>query len=206
MKKTFLIAAASLFALVACGGPGGEMMEQSASKAAPPPPPPAPIMAEREMAFDEDGMGGAGNSPAEPEAQQYIAYTHSLGMRLPVESIQSVMDGHVAACNAAGPSKCIITNSWYNSYSEDEASASLQIRAVPEWIDTFLNQVDAEAEGANGEVTNRHTAAEDLTVTIIDTGARLRPSKPSRAGLKTCSPIAKENWETFSRLSVNSPA
>ncbi|HAW55622.1 MAG TPA: DUF4349 domain-containing protein, partial [Hyphomonas sp.] len=40
-------------------------------------------------------------------------------------------------------------------------------------IETFLEGVDAEAEQANGDVTNRQTTAEDLTVSIIDTDARL---------------------------------
>ena len=83
------------------------------------------------------------------------------------------MQGHVAACNAAGPSVCIVTNSWFNTYSDDEASGSLQLRATPDWIETFLNGIDEEAEQANGDVTNRQTTAEDLTVSIIDTDARL---------------------------------
>jgi hypothetical protein len=155
--------------LAACGGPGSESVERAAMSA----PPPAPMM-EQDMAMDGSyAKAGGGSGPTEEVAQQYIAYSHSLGMRLPVKSIEPVMQGHVAACNEAGPSVCIITNSWFNTYSDDEASASLQLRATPDWIETFLNGVDAEAEQANGEVTNRQTTAEDLTVSIIDTDARL---------------------------------
>lgn len=67
-----------------------------------------------------------------------------------------------------------MTNSWLNAYSEDSASASLNLRATPAWIDAFLSGVEAEATAAKGEITNRQTTAEDLTVSIIDTGARLK--------------------------------
>jgi hypothetical protein len=95
-------------------------------------------------------------------------------MRLPVKSIEPTMLGHVAACNAAGPTVCVVTNSSLNAYSEDQASAQLYLRATPAWIDTFLGGVEAEAEAAKGEITSRQTTAEDLTVTIIDTDARLK--------------------------------
>lgn len=174
MRTHTLITACCVLVLAACGGPGsGERADSYSAKSAPPSPAPM-AMAEQDMAFDEDGVANTGGGEGMPDVRQYIAYSHSVGMRLPVNAIEPVMNGHVAACTAAGPSKCIITNSWYNSYSDDEASASLQIRAVPEWIDSFLNGVEAEAEQANGEVTSRQTTAEDLTVTIIDTGARLK--------------------------------
>ncbi|KCZ50814.1 DUF4349 domain-containing protein [Hyphomonas pacifica] len=166
MKHTIPVIACAMLALAACGGPNSDVPERAMSA-----PSPAPV-AQQDMAFERSPSGGDG-APVEEAAQQYIAYSHSLGLRLPVKSIEPVMDGHVAACNAAGPSKCIVTNSWYNSYSDDEASGSLQLRATPDWIESFLKGVDEEAEAANGEVTNRQTTAEDLTVSIIDTDARL---------------------------------
>lgn len=164
------ILGAAVLALAACGsGTDGESRPEMA------PPAPATEMAMSKMAdFDRLEDMPADGSVGEPGVQQYIAYSHSLGLRLPVNSIEPVMQGHIAACEAAGPSRCIITNSWMNAYSEDEVSASLNLRAAPDWIDQFLNGVDAEAKAANGEVTRRQTSAEDLTVTIIDTGARLK--------------------------------
>ena len=172
MKKRLLIATCSALMLIGCGGPGEQAMTESRALMPAPPPPPTPMM-EKQAAFEQDSAGSSGGDVSEQEVQQYIAYSHSLGMRIPVKSIEPVMAGHVASCNAAGPSKCIVTNSWFNSYSDDEASASLQMRATPEWIEVFLNGVDAEAEEVGGEVTNRQTTAEDLTVSIIDTDARL---------------------------------
>ena len=186
--RTTLLAlsALALSALAACGGRGGyDTANQSRPAAAPPPP-----IAEMKMAAGEqDGSffdapeepGGAGGAP---EVQQYIAYSHSIGLRLPVAAIEPTLQGHIDACNKAGPSVCMVTNSWMNSYSEDEASASLNLRATPEWIEKFLGGVEAEAEAARGEVTNRQTTAEDLTVSIIDTDARLKAQQTLQGRLE----------------------
>ncbi len=166
--RHLLAAAASALTLAACGGSGGGYEDSSAVMA--PPPPEAMKMAEAPMPQGEEGEA----APEAPGAVQYIAYSHSIGMRLPVKSIEPTMLGHVAACNAAGPTVCVVTNSSLNAYSEDQASAQLYLRATPAWIDTFLGGVEAEAEAAKGEITSRQTTAEDLTVTIIDTDARLK--------------------------------
>ena len=78
----------------------------------------------------------------------------------------------------------MVTNSWLNAYSDDEASASLQLRATPAWIEQFLNGVEAGAKAAKGEVTNRQTTAEDLTVSIIDTDARLKAQQTLQGRLE----------------------
>lgn len=169
--RAYLLAASAAVVLTACGGPGGYDGAEMAGSMAPPPP--APVKNQR--AYDRAPMeeAGAGGGQADAAMQQYIAYSHSLGLRLPVATIEPVMQGHIAACNSAGPAKCIVTNSYLNAWSEDESSASLNLRATPDWIEAFLTGVDAEAEQAKGEVTSRQTTAEDLTVTIIDTDARL---------------------------------
>lgn len=138
------------------------------------PPPPMEMAMKYAEAPSAEGETSGSGGDASAAARQYIAYAHSIGMRLPVRTIEPTMQGHIAACNAAGPSVCIVTNSWMNAYSEDQVSASLNLRATPAWIETFLSGVEAEAEAAKGEVTNRQTTAEDLTVSIIDTGARLK--------------------------------
>jgi uncharacterized lipoprotein YehR (DUF1307 family) len=164
-----ILLATAAVVLAACGGSGGYDKNEMAPSMAPSAPPPTAMMSQD--AYNEKiNVGGA---PAETAVQQYIAYSHSLGLRLPVAAIEPVMQGHIATCNAAGPTKCIVTNSYLNAWSEDEASGSLNIRATPDWIETFLNGVEAETEAVKGDVTSRQTTAEDLTVTIIDTDARL---------------------------------
>lgn len=167
--RHLLAVAAFALALAACGGSGGSY--DSSPAMAPPAPEIAMKMAGESVA--EEAPGSEGN-PDAVGAVQYIAYSHSIGMRIPVKAIEPTMQAHINACNTAGPAVCVVTNSWLNAYSENEASAALNIRATPAWIVTFLGGIEAEAEAVKGEVTNRQTAAEDLTVTIIDTDARLK--------------------------------
>lgn len=188
MQTRTLLLSLSALALAACGGSGSydAAMESAPMAAAPPPAPIEMSMQAGDAAFmDKQEMGGGGGAGGEtPAVQQYIAYSHSLGMRLPVASIEPTLQGHIDACNKAGPAVCMVTNSWMNSYSEGEASASLYLRATPAWIDQFLNGVEAEAKAAKGEITNRQTTAEDLTVSIIDTGARLKAQQTLQARLE----------------------
>ncbi|MEL6661533.1 MAG: DUF4349 domain-containing protein [Pseudomonadota bacterium] len=181
---------AAALILSACGGGGGDAVYEEAEggmlgsmdmavKSAPrmaqdrapspvPPPPPPP-----------DG------EPAPEAAEQYIAYSHSLGFRLPVAQVEPVMMGHAEACRAAGTSVCIVTNSNLNNQSDDYVSGNLSIRAKPEWIEAFMAGVDAEADAAGGEISYRNTSAEDLTRTIIDTDARLTATKTLQSRLQT---------------------
>ncbi len=147
-------------------------------------PPSGEAMKMADQAYAEEESAGGEAAPDAPGAVQYIAYVHSIGLRIPVKAIEPAMQAHIDACNTAGPSVCVVTNSWLNAYSDDQSSASLNLRATPAWIETFLAGVEAEAEAAKGEVTNRQTTAEDLTVSIIDTGARLKAQETLRGRLE----------------------
>lgn len=169
MIRTSLILALPVLLVAACGGEQGYDPGRAAMT------PPAP----REMAMMQSDISEDSASPERGSGttgqavHQYIAYAHSIGLRLPVRSIEPALEGHIASCNAAGPSVCLVTSSNLYAYSEDEASGLLNLRATPEWIDAFLSGIDGEVEAVRGEVTNRQTTAEDLTVSLVDTGARL---------------------------------
>lgn len=182
--RGFLIGA-SLLGVTACGGGSGGDYDRTAS-----PPPPAPVMAEDAMEFDGRSnlkmVGGAQGSPVEPApepntgepaAEQYIAYSHNLGLTLPKGGVEPMMATHTEACRAAGPATCIVINSNVYSQEEDYASGNLSLRATPDWIEAFMAGVESDATDAGGEITQRSTRAEDLTRQIIDTGARLDAQK-----------------------------
>lgn len=170
LRFSLTAAAASILVLAACGA-SDRAYESSPAMA---PPPEAVKMADASYAAAEESADGGSAAPeAPPGSVQYIAYIHSIGMSLPVQAIEPTLQAHVDACNKAGPAVCVVTNSWLSAYSEDQASASLNLRATPAWIDTFLGGIEAEADAAKGEITSRQTQAEDLTVSIIDTDARL---------------------------------
>ncbi|MEL7451986.1 MAG: DUF4349 domain-containing protein [Pseudomonadota bacterium] len=173
--KRILSAGLLAMAIAACGGSeNSAQLERTAS-------PPAPVP--QALAYSADGASGGGlqglrqadEAPAEPVqgAEQYIAYTYSLGLRLPQAEVEPLMEAHVAACREAGPAVCIVTTSNLNNQSDDYTTGYLSLRAVPDWIETFLGGVDAETEAAGGEVTSRNTQAVDLTRVILDTDARL---------------------------------
>lgn len=189
MSLRFSFIGASLLSLAACGGGGGADYERSRAA-------PSPVLAEESISYDEDislkSVAGAQASPAEPSpetgtgepaAEQYIAYSHNLGLTLPKGGVEPMMAAHTEACRAAGTSTCIVINSNVYSQEEDYASGNLSIRATPDWIDNFMGLVEGDAEKAGGEITQRSTRAEDLTRQIIDTGARLDAQKTLRGRL-----------------------
>lgn len=178
------VALATAVTLTACGGSQSE----GSYAPSPPPPPPSPMMAMEETASMDGVMSKArmGNAVESDftATEQYIAYTYGMGLRLPVANIEGVMQGHIEACNTAGTTKCIITNSSLNKQSEDYVSANVYLRATPDWIKTFMSGVDAEAEAAKGEVSYRNTSAEDLTRQIIDTDAQLTAQETLKGRLE----------------------
>ncbi len=183
MKRHVSAMAMASLMLAACGGASNS--GSPAMDSAPMPAPMAKMAMEEYAAGPGEQFAPADGSGAPNEvAQQYIAYSHSLGMRLPVAAIEPTMQGHIDACSKAGPAVCMVTNSWLNADSEEWASGSLNLRATPVWIEAFLGGVDAEAEAAKGEVYNRQTTAEDLTVSIIDTDARLKAQQTLQTRLE----------------------
>jgi len=167
--ELWLAAATAAFVLAACGASDGGYESRGVTAPAAP-----EAMKMADQSYAEEANEGGATAPDAPGAVQYIAYSHSIGLRIPVKAIEPTMQAHIDVCNTAGPAVCVVTNSQLNAYSDDEAWASLHIRATPAWIDTFLAGVEAEAEAVKGEVTSRQTTAEDLTVSIIDTDARLK--------------------------------
>ena len=164
-----------LLFLAACGSERGAMSPMA---------PPAAEMSMPQAGGAMDAKTAGETGSADPTVQQYIAYSHSVGMRLPLRAIEPTQQAHVAACNAAGPTVCVVTNSWISSYDTDYMNGSLSLRATPAWIETFLNGVEEEARAAKGEISNRQTTAEDLTVSIIDTDARVQALETLRGRLQ----------------------
>lgn len=158
--------------LAACGG--NDVQDGYDTAALETPTPQAVMMRSgSDVASASPGPAPQGDPVANDGGDQFIAYTHSLGFSLPRAGVEPVMQGHVAACEAAGPRKCIIINSSLNNQSGDHTSGYLSLRAAPDWIDGFLAGVDDEVSAAEGEITNRNKQAVDLTRAILDTDARL---------------------------------
>ncbi|MEM6900778.1 MAG: DUF4349 domain-containing protein, partial [Pseudomonadota bacterium] len=178
MFRRQIVAVAALL-LAACGGGDSPRSEVTEGEFAPP-----PVASAELQAQDFGGLAERSRSEPTPEpidggaeagaGEQYIAYSHNLGLRLPLEGVEPVMQGHVEACQAAGTDTCIVINSNLNKQTDEYTSGYLSLRAEPDWIETFLAGVDETAENAGGEVSQRSSSAEDLTRTILDADARLK--------------------------------
>ncbi len=186
MLKKISPAFIALALVAGCGGPGSESaadydrpMEAPVQEVA---------VSGSRMAMSDESYAEPSPAPdrpdVEPGAQQYIAYSHSLGLRLPKGSVEPMLQGHVEDCRTAGTETCIVINSNVYNSNEDYVSGNVSIRATPDWIETFLGDVEAETEAADGEITSRSTRAEDLTRSIIDTGARLDAQRTLRSRLE----------------------
>lgn len=191
MAGRTLAIAIGLIGLAACGGSGD--YDRSSAPPAPPPALEMAQIADESFGFEADSSlksvsaDESAPSPSDgvgdPATEQYIAYSHSMGISLPKGGVDPMMAAHTQACRAAGTSTCIVINSNVYSQEEDYASGNLSLRATPTWIEQFMASVESDASAAGGEITQRSTRAEDLTRQIIDTGARLDAQKTLQARL-----------------------
>jgi hypothetical protein len=150
-----------------------------------------------EMAMDaaapaSRAMGGAskmvapdqpgGGQPVIADSRQ-IAYTYTRTLRAPTTRMQDLLNAHKAACDAAGPSKCYVSNSSISGLGTDSTSGTLELHATPEWIKPFLDGLPESLKPFDASVDASNTSSEDLTVQIVDTSARLNSSKMLRERL-----------------------
>ncbi len=170
------IVLAGALALTACdGGRDGAVESKDlqyvvAEEAAPAP---APPMMER--------TSGANKASANPDfddlpqrAGLFLAYTHSRTITAPVDSLKPLLDAHTERCREAGPRQCIVTNSGLNGLNTDYANGYLNLKAAPDWAETFLGGLPAALKSDNAVISDASTSAIDLTSQIIDADARLK--------------------------------
>jgi len=121
--------------------------------------------------------------PSEPSGT-FLAYRYGYGIELPVASVKATADKHMQVCQDAGPSKCQVMGSNTNAYSEDDVRSNLSLRAEPEWLKTFVADMQKDIETAKGRLASSNTSVEDLTRSILDTDARLKAQTTLRTRLE----------------------
>ncbi len=109
-----------------------------------------------------------------------LAYSYSMGISAPKGAVAPMMDAHQQQCIDAGPTICQILGSSVNSWGDDHVSASLNLRAVPSWLETFRGAIASDADKAGGKLTSNTVRADDLTQYIVDMDARLEAKKALR--------------------------
>jgi len=195
------LAFALALTLAACGqNPnGGDSMAPTAEYApmpamAPPPPPPPPMESAKmdmiattggspanRQIIQPDPDGGGGGQPA---GQRLIAYTYNYGFKVPSAGMQGLLDAHKKQCEDAGPSKCYVVNSSISGLGEDQSYGQMTIRGSADWVKTFRASMVDGLKPFNATLDSNSDSAEDLTVNIVDSEARLRSLKTLRDRLE----------------------
>jgi hypothetical protein len=206
MFRVTLAAGLALFA-AACGGSDGDnryaakevALDAVASMPAPMAPPPPP-MAEMSRADGAGAVAGAVNfnSPVQqqiilPDQQggggggqpaQLIAYTYNYGFKVPPAKMEGLLNAHKKACEDAGPAKCYVMNSQISGIGSESSSGYLQVRGSSDWVKTFQTGMEDTLKPFDANLDSNNDTAEDLTVQIVDSEARLKSMKTMRDRLQ----------------------
>ena len=115
----------------------------------------------------------AKSAAAESPATPMLAYAYNYVIEAPSDGISSVSRRQEQACTAAGAAVCQVIGSDISA-RDGETSGQLKLRAIPSWIAGFRGRLDSEIQTAGGRVVSQTVETEDLTRSIVDTGAALR--------------------------------
>ncbi len=133
---------------------------------------------------DHAAPSSLGAQDENPASQSFLAYRYNYSFALPLKAVTSTAKSHAAICLDAGADKCQVLNSSTSTHNEDYASANLQLRAEPAWLESFNEDIQNSVADAKGDMTNSGVSAEDLTRSILDTDARLKAQTTLRARLE----------------------
>ncbi len=129
------------------------------------------------------GEPAPGQQPGE-QAGVMLAYSYSMGIEAPKTAVSGLKDAHEKACTDAGPKLCQVLGSSINTWGEDQVSASLNLRAEPQWLATFRGAIASDADKAGGRLTSNNVNTEDLTTYLVDIEARLSAKLALRERIK----------------------
>ena len=121
---------------------------------------------------------------ADDAAGVFLAYRYGYALIMPSASVKSTADKHIQICRNAGMLKCQITGANTNGFSNDNISASLSLRAEPEWLESFVIGLKADITEIDGRIESETTSVADLTRAILDTDARLTAKLTLRTRLE----------------------
>lgn len=176
----YTIITAVCFSLVACGNPTSKIgtyesdMMQSAR---------SPMM--KQTISASPLRDSAPEQNASTHSEMLLAYRYNYQFAIPLKNLEAVAQKAVLTCQNAGASKCRIVTSSLNKHSEDFMSANIELRVEPNWFKSYQEGLKADSIAASGKLTNSSVSAEDLTIAISDSGAKLKALKTLRTRLFT---------------------
>ena len=174
-----LFVAASLLFLAGCNQDGAAPPYEGAQ------PSPAPVVRmESDMAYSKASSEPVLHSSDNPSRQSYLAYRYNYGFELPAKTVAATAKSHAEMCQSAGANKCQLLSSSTNDSNDEYVSANLSLRAEPDWLETFIVQIQSSVSENDGRMTSNSVSAEDLTRSILDTDARLKAQTTLRDRLQ----------------------
>ena len=146
---------------------------------------PAPAPAQDGLASGEETrLPRQASAPGSASQTLYLAYAYQIGLEIPSARLSNVMDGHVRACQGAGPRLCQLVGASLGGDPDSAMQGNVQIRGEPNWLAAFMAGIRAQASAAGGRVLSQATTTEDLTRSIVDTEAHLRAETALRDRLQ----------------------
>lgn len=133
--------------------------------------------AEAPAAAPAADAAGPGRGPATAiptPSPALIAYEYAYTLGAPQAQVRGLIARHEAACRSAGALACQVTGSRMNTEGGRRLEATLELRATPDWVARFRSGLAADVEKSDGRILTSGVESEDLSRTIIDTGARVR--------------------------------
>mgnify|MGYP001022756007 CR=1 FL=1 len=141
------------------------------------------------------GMAAPQVAPNEAGLRSFLAYEHSVGVRMAAAGIDSRLKAAQAACNEGRFGECVVLS--VQQQGGDYPSASLGMRIVPSGVEPM---VALASEGA--DIGQRSTRAEDLAVAVRDNElslARLRNERERLQAFQSRRDLAVADMIALSR-------
>lgn len=141
-------------------------------------PPSSPRMAEAPGVSAPAVGPGAPNeavpaTDAIPISVPQVAYSYTLGYRLPAGAVAAAQQAHLDLCNRLGP-RCQLVAMERGSNDDGATQASLKLRIASTLAQRVAADFTRLVGKAGGRAVDTQISAEDVSKDLVDTGARIR--------------------------------
>jgi uncharacterized protein DUF4349 len=161
MRTRITVCALAALSLAACQKRGDVPSSAPAADAAAAP--------AAEAAYD----GSTASRPLPAISVPQLAYIYKYALAAPPKEVRHLVSKHEAMCWAAGPTVCQVTGSNITEDGPDKISATLTLRAQPQWLRQFRMGLEDDTKAVGGRMTATDTSSDDLSRSIVDTEAAL---------------------------------
>lgn len=163
MKNLWLPALSAVLILCGCNA---KQADGGASGA------PEALRVAADVATGDAAKGGAGDAGAVPVAVPQLAYSYTLGFRLPADRIEAAQKAHLALCDKLGPARCQMI-----AMSRDGDSANgggaMKLRVATDQARAFAAALQQAVAAQGGRQIDSRVEAEDVSKDMVDAQARI---------------------------------